>query len=155
MKFLSTIAPAAIVVLLGQLFEKYIFSDWDFIGFLMVAIIIDTITGYYAAWAKGHVTSFRFRSMCEKLFYYFIALVVVHVLTAHSVDGHSNPVFTAAFPYFKGLIYIVLLGAEVLSIDENSAKIGRGFLPTMVRKKIKNIQQVGEVEPRVDGNELI
>lgn len=151
MKALFTIIiPPSFFAVIGQLFEKYVFSDWDFIGYLLIAITIDTITGIYAAWRTTEVHSFKLRSMCEKLFYYFIALIVVHVLTAHSVNGTSNPVFTVAFPYFKGLIYMVLLGAEVLSIDENAAKIGRGFLPKIIRKKLQTLQEEG----RVDGNEL-
>ncbi|NEM97197.1 hypothetical protein GXP69_05790 [Pontibacter sp. BT327] len=51
------------------------------------------------------------------------------MLSNHLVDGQPNPAMIQVVPYFKGLIYFLMLGAEALSIDENAAMVGRGFLP--------------------------
>ena len=51
---------------IATLFEKYVFNDWEFAVFLCVAILIDTLTGTYAALRVNKISSHRFRKMFEK-----------------------------------------------------------------------------------------
>lgn len=131
--------------LLVAFFETYIFNDWNVLTSLMVLVAIDTGTGVYAAWrtSTSGVYSFKLRSIFEKLWYYFIGFVVIHVLTNHLVDGEPNPAFIQIFPYFKGLLYFLMLGAEALSIDENASIVGYGFLPKWFRKKYNQVKEEG------------
>jgi phage-related holin len=135
----------ALFQLIVDFFSTYIFDDWQMINFLLVLIMVDTVTGVYAAWktSTSGVYSFRLRSIFEKLWYYFVGFIVVHVLTAHLVDGQPNPAMIQVVPYFKGLIYFLMLGAEALSIDENAAMVGRGFLPPWFRKKYNKVKEEG------------
>lgn len=131
-------------LLLG-FFETYIFNDWNVIIGLMILVTMDTFTGIYAAWrtSTSGVYSFKLRSIFEKLFYYFIGFVVIHVLTNTQVDGEPNPAFIQIFPYFKGLMYFLMLAAEALSIDENASIVGYGFLPKWFRKKYNQVKEEG------------
>jgi phage-related holin len=134
-----------LVELISHLFNKYVLSDWNYVGYLITLIVLDTLTGLYAAWRTSWIVSFRLRAICEKIWYYFVALVVVHVVSAHQVDGEINKFFELAVPMFKGFMYFALIFAEVLSIDENADKVGRAFLPKALRKKIKTIKETGEI----------
>ncbi|QHL87410.1 hypothetical protein GU926_08165 [Nibribacter ruber] len=126
-----------------NLFNKYVFNDWDFVGFLVVAVFIDTLSGIYASWIARTLYSFRLRQICKKLGEYFFVLIIVHVLTHHLVDGEPNFWASIVFPGFKGFIYFLLIGCEVMSVDENLKKVGKGFLPNWFRSRMVSVQEEG------------
>ncbi|MDX5394831.1 MAG: phage holin family protein, partial [Hymenobacteraceae bacterium] len=127
----------AVLQLFYQFFETYIFSDWGFAIFLGIAIMLDTVTGVAVAWVRNRIHSKSLRKQfCEKVFQYAVGLIIVHGLAAHTVDGLSNPAFAMIMPYFKGFMYMLFIGAEALSVDENMGKLGRPFLPKFFRKRM-------------------
>lgn len=132
--------------LLFRLFNKYVFNDWDFVGYLVVAVFIDTLSGIYASWVKRTLFSFKLRQICKKLGEYFFVLIIVHVLTHHLVDGEPNFWAQIVFPGFKGFIYLLIIGCELMSVEENLKKVGKGFLPNWFRSRMESLQEDGTID---------
>ncbi|NEM97196.1 phage holin family protein [Pontibacter burrus] len=53
----------------GGYWSTYEFDGWQMINFLLVLIMVDTVTGVYAAWktSTSGVYSFKLHSIFEKL----------------------------------------------------------------------------------------
>ncbi len=137
----------AVFGLIGHLTRTYIFNDVAFLGYLLVAIAVDTLSGIWASLALHQHSSSRLRQVFGKLAQYGIALVAIHVLTSFKVGGEANLFVTTIAPSFKGAIYTLMIWAEVLSVEENLHKMGRGFLPKWVRKRMEAFAESGELPP--------
>ncbi|MES2386476.1 MAG: phage holin family protein [Bacteroidota bacterium] len=77
------ITGAAISVCLSPLIkwiEIYVFSDWQFLNFLLVIICLDTALGVWAAIRGFRVSSYAFSAIFKKLIIYFTILVLIHIL---------------------------------------------------------------------------
>jgi phage-related holin len=129
-----------------SIFEIYVFNDWNFVGFMMVLLILDTITGILAAWKQRRIHSFKMRMIWEKIGYYALALIVIHIMSSYQVDGKHNQVFEMIVPYFKAVMYLILIGTEALSIDENAKKIwGKGFFPKWITSRMLEYNETGKL----------
>lgn len=136
----------AVLGAFGTFFQTYVFSDVSFLGYLAVAIFLDTVTGIWASLYLRNHSSNKLRQVFSKLAQYAIALVAVHVLTSFKVGGEANLFVTYVAPSFKGAVYTLMIWAETLSVDENLGKMGRGFLPKWVRKRMDQFIESGKVE---------
>ena len=76
-----------------HLVETYVFSDWQFIGSLIVLVILDTVTGAWKHWHKGTISSRGFGEFCKKLILYGCVLIVTHTLISFRVRGEVNVLF--------------------------------------------------------------
>ncbi|WP_299755298.1 phage holin family protein [uncultured Pontibacter sp.] len=132
----------------GQVFNKYVFSDWDFVPFLAVAITIDTLTGVYVNAKLGRIHSFRMRSLFEKLQMYVVGLIIIHGLASHLVDGSPNQLVQLIVPFGKGAFYFYMLACEAISVEENLQRIGKGYLPKWIKTKLMDYKETGRVEQR-------
>jgi phage-related holin len=128
---------------LGQAFNKYVFSDWDFVPFLAVAIMLDTLTGVYVNAKLSRLHSFKMRSLFEKLQQYAIGLIIIHGIASHLVDGSPNTVVQMIVPFLKGSFYAYMLVCEAISIEENLQRIGSGYLPKWVKRKLMDYRETG------------
>ncbi|PSR53914.1 hypothetical protein AHMF7605_10490 [Adhaeribacter arboris] len=147
MYFQNILLPQLLPILLG-LINRYIFSDWSFIAFLMVAVSLDTVTGIWVAYKFRKIHSMRLRKQfCEKVAQYGVGLILVHILSSHLVDGQPNQAFNTLMPYFKGVMYMVFLGAECISVDENMGKLGLPFLPKWFRRRMQEFNETGVLPP--------
>ena len=59
--------------------EKYIFRDWEFLKFLVVLIVIDTLVSWVFHLRKKDFSSKGFAMIMTKLFVYSCLLIVAHV----------------------------------------------------------------------------
>lgn len=128
----------------AKYFNKYVFSDWDFVPFLAVAITIDTLTGVYVNGKLGRIHSFKMRSLFEKLQMYVVGLIIIHGLATHVVDGSPNQLVQVIVPFLKGGFYFYMLACEAISIEENLQRIGKGYLPKWIKTKLMDYKETGK-----------
>jgi hypothetical protein len=128
-------------------FQTFVFSDWNFTGYLMVAVMLDTATGIRASLMLHNHASFPLRALGNKLWQYAGGLVVGHLITQHLIAGQPNPVMELVGPFFKGGLYLLMLWAEILSADENLKRAGGpGFLPRFIARRMAAFEETGRIE---------
>lgn len=138
---------AAMITPLIAIFEKYIFSDWQFVAFMAVLIAVDTITGVWYAFEKGDFSSNRLGGLIRKIILYVLALVSVHAATSFTVDGHENMLMEIVGIALDSVIYSCFMIRELLSITENLGKLGFVFLPPWVMKRFRDFNEHGIYAP--------
>lgn len=112
---LASIQPA-----INDFITKYIFSDFTFLKYLAIAVVIDLITGIAKAWAKKEaVTSKGLRDTIVKFIQYGSFLIITHVLSSFEVNG--QPVSNMA--WISKLAYEFIMLIEIKSVYENIVAI--------------------------------
>lgn len=96
--------------------QKYVFSDLSFLIFLVIAMILDLVTGIAKAFVlKKAVTSKGLRGTVLKCIQYGAFLIITHVLTHYDIAGKA--VFQ--LPWLEKVAFDFLLLIEVKSVYEN------------------------------------
>ena len=102
---------------------------YDFIGILIVLVVIDTITGVWAArQVKEPISSKRFITSVPKLLRYLVFIAAGHML--QQIIGLNL--------YIENAILIYLAATEFISIAENLGKAG---MP-VPRKLLNRIEEL-------------
>lgn len=147
MKIIELIKPAPLLlsaiwagIMEGT--QKYLFADFEYLKFLLIATTIDLITGIAKAWAQGGhkaVTSKGIRMTVLKFIQYGAFLIITHVISSFTISGEPYP----RFGFIKDWGYLLLLLVEVKSVYENIVAIdGRlDFVNDIVRKINKVIKE--------------
>jgi phage-related holin len=139
------------------LFEKYVFDDWNALGFLMVLFLMDTLLGMARSFKQRRFHSRGMRQMFRKMGEYALGIVVAHVFSNIEVDGSKLPWAEYLGMGVKGLTYIFILIIEAKSIDENMRGLGmRGLpLPKAIRERMADFEETGEFRSKVPPTEAI
>lgn len=124
-----------------DLTEKYLFKDWEFLKFLVVLIIIDTIISWIYHILHKDFSSKGIGMIFIKLIVYAALLIVGHVLGNYTIDGHASETFT----WFRSLMCTALLVRESISIIENVGKLNPNLVPLQIRKILKDFDENGRV----------
>ncbi|OUJ68667.1 bacteriophage holin [Hymenobacter crusticola] len=124
-----------------QLVEKYLFSDWDFLSFLLVLILVDTVMGVQRSWKLRTVSSRGFSRIFIKLCLYANMLILSHVMTHFTVRGNPN----VLFQWFDYFMYSCMMAREGLSILEHIAFIEPRMVPKALRLRLAVIADEGIV----------
>lgn len=119
--------------------EKYIFKDWEFLKFLVVLIIVDTLISWVFHLKQKDFSSKGFGMILTKIFVYGCLLIVAHVLGEYTIDGQTTTTFT----WFRSLMCTALIVRESISIVENSGKINPSLVPVWVRKYLREFDENG------------
>jgi toxin secretion/phage lysis holin len=119
--------------------EKYFFSDWDFLGFLLVLILVDTIMGVQRSWVQRTVSSRGFSRIFIKLCVYANLLILTHVMTHFTVRNEPNQIFK----WFDYFMYSCMMAREALSILEHIAFIEPRLVPKLLLKRLALISEEG------------
>ena len=122
--------------------EKYLFADWQFIGSLIVLVVLDTITGIWKHWTHNTISSKGFGQFCKKLILYGCVLIVTHTLVSFRVKGEPNLVFG----WIDTIVYSAIIVREALSIFENVAAIYPDLLPKWLLKKLRDFDSTGHYQ---------
>jgi toxin secretion/phage lysis holin len=122
--------------------ETYLFSDWQFLKFLLILITIDTCLGVYLSWMHYEVSSYGFAKVFQKLVVYLVFLVLIHILCHFTVYGERNTLFT----WLTSLGYGGILVREGISILEHLALINPNLLPQWLIKRLKDFDHTGNTE---------
>lgn len=121
-------------------FEKYIWADWDFIKFLAVIVLIDTVTGIVKHYRAKTISSNGFGRFFVKVIVYFLFLVVVHNLTHYTTDGEVDGIFG----WLDSLGYASIMCREAISIFENLGAIYPELIPSWILKRLKAFDKTGD-----------
>lgn len=139
-KFLIWMLISVSLTPLVGFFETYIFCDWQFIQFLAILIIGDTILGFVKAWKDHNMNSRGFSQILWKLFAYMSLLIVTHVLTNYKVRGDESIIFL----WFDDMAYAAMVVRESISILENIAAIYPDSIPKWLIVRLKEFDLRGK-----------
>lgn len=142
MKLFTWITFAVILTPVIQFIETYVFSDWQFIMFLIILVAGDTVLGLMKAWKHCEIQSKGFGQVLYKLFAYCSVLIVTHVLTHYKVHGNESLIFL----WFDDFAYGAIVLRESISILENISIIYPGIVPNLILKRLKNFNLTGKLE---------
>lgn len=124
-----------------ELFEQYVFNDWDFAISVSVLVVIDTVTGFWKGYQNKCISSYRFRDVIKKVALYFLLMVVGNVGSSYTVNGELNVILRI----FDNLIYGLIMITELLSILENMAELGVP-IPVWIKKRLRAFTEEGKLD---------
>lgn len=120
--------------------ERYIFSDWSFLIWLLVLIVLDTALGFGYAVVKWQVSPGKLAGVLVKMVVYGSVLIVGHVLENFEVSGETIP----GGLYFKMTIYAAVMIVESISILKNLGKINKKLVPQFLLKRFEGFNETGD-----------
>lgn len=136
---------AMIYVLIGWNFapllkfiDTYIFADWQFVKFLTVICIVDTILGFYKAYLLHELSSKGFAMVFKKIIVYSAALITTHVFVHFTIANKAYAVFS----WFDYVVFAAIMIREVISIFENIAIIDPNAFPKGILKRLKQFDSM-------------
>lgn len=149
-KTLDAIKTAIVASPFFYLLETYFFNDWEFLKFLLVAILVDSIWGFGLAWKSRTVSLEGFQKSGKKLAEYGTLLVLGHILLNARSGGEPMTVLS----YFTTTIHGYLLVRESISILEKIAQISPKLVPDWILERLKVYRDSGKVfTPPTDAKE--
>ena len=116
--------------------ECYVFNDWDFMRFMIILIVIDSILGFWRALKANSISSKGFGMIFKKLFVYMSLLILSHVLVNFTIEGEQSLIFL----WFDDLVYSAILLRESISILENIAIIYPNVISDKILEKLKDFE---------------
>lgn len=122
--------------------EKYVFKDWEFVKYLVVLIVIDTLISWVYHIKEKDFSSKGFGMIFVKLFSYISLLSLGHILSSYTVQNSEVTTFT----WINSLICTSLLIRESISIIENISKLNNNLVPTWLRKILKDFDENGSIK---------
>jgi toxin secretion/phage lysis holin len=125
--------------ILFALFEKYVFADWEFLGFLFVLSVLDTVMGMYFAWKEHKFSSEGYKRVFGKMIVYSCLVILCHVLAHINISGMGRIVFDVV----RYGIYCSLIINETVSILTNAGKLGYA-IPAWILKRLSDFNEKGE-----------
>lgn len=126
-----------------QFVERFLWSDWEFMGFLVVLIFLDAITSAIIEYKNKKLSSIFFQDLILKAFAYSVVLITIHVISNHTVKGNPNSILASVLPFLDAVIYAAILIKEALSINENLTHLGFPLLPKFFVRKLKQFSDKG------------
>lgn len=120
--------------------EKYLFSDWEFLKYLIVFMTIDTLTSWWYHIREKSFSSKGFARLFTKIIIYSILLIIAHGFAAHTVSGE----IIEPLKWFRTFICTALMVREGLSIIENLNKIMPGIIPPAITKYLNDFDENGK-----------
>lgn len=124
---------------LSTFINKYLFSDLEFLKWLMLVVAIDLITGIakvvkHDGWKA--VTSKGLRDTVSKLIQYGGLLIITHILTHYQIEGQAQ---MTNILWVNKLAYEFVILIEIKSVYENITAINSkfDFFETIVKKVIE------------------
>lgn len=101
-----------------QLIQQYIFKDWEYLNFLIVLFVLDTVFG---VWKSIKDKTFDFDKIWDviaKAFVYGGVLVVGHVLSYFTVDKNVS-----GYGFVANVFYSMLILFEARSALRNMGEV--------------------------------
>ncbi len=135
-----TFTLAVVFTPMLEFLEKYAFCDWEFLRFLVILMVFDTITGIIKYWKHKQISSSAFGRILMKIISYMSVLILAHVLSHFTIEGESIGLFSWA----DNLAYSALLVKEAISILENLGAINPKWVPTWLLKRLKEFDTNGQ-----------
>jgi phage-related holin len=127
-----------------QLFEQYVFADWQFLTFLGVLVCIDTLLGLIKSYKTGSLSLRFFGLVAGKVLIYACFLVLAHIVSHYTIEGVKNEFFG----WFNNFAYSAIIVRESISVLENMGAIRPGLIPDWILKKLKQYDKNGRFDSR-------
>jgi phage-related holin len=124
--------------------ETYFFDDWEFLKFLLVAMLFDWIWGFGLAWKTRTISEEGFQKLGKKLAEYPTLLVLGHIM----LNARSGGEPITVFGYLTTTIHGYLLVREAISILEKIARVSPSLVPKWLLDKLKVYRDTGKVNPQ-------
>jgi toxin secretion/phage lysis holin len=121
------------VSLIVKTVETYVFSDWQFLKFLLVLISVDTLLGLVLSFKNHRLSSLEFSRLFTKMLVYLGFLVLTHILCHFTVEGRPNTLFG----WFSTMAYSAIVVRESLSIFEHFREINPNLVPKWLVNRLK------------------
>lgn len=134
LKLVCIVALPLNVILNVDFFRIYVFSDWEFVKWLAVLMVVDTALGIIKHWFTKDISSKEYGMVGKKLIVYSAVMILAHVLSSFTVN--NLPVTT--LQWFGSFGCTVLMVREGLSIIENIEAILPGFFPKSIVNRLKD-----------------
>lgn len=128
--------------------ERYIFSDWEFLKFLVVFIVIDTLLGFGYALYRYRVDVRKLSGVLVKIVIYGPVLIMGHIFASAEIRGDVIP----GGEYFTLLCYASLLIVEAISITRNLGKINSRLVPAWILKRLEGFNENGDFKELLPKN---
>lgn len=120
------------------LLEDFIASELQFAILLAGLIVADTILGTWVAYKNKNVKSKKMWGVLIKVALYIVALGCLHNMDKIlELKSGEIPLMVDVMNYFDAVAYIYIASREILSINENFAKLGFRFLPVSITKRLE------------------
>lgn len=129
------------------LVEKYMFADWEYVKFLMIFVIIDTLTSWWYNIKNKSFSSIGYSLIFKKIIIYSILLILAHGLATHTIDGE----ILGPLKWCRTFICTALLIREAISIIENLNKIMPGIIPEKITSYFKDFENSDKLK---EGHEI-
>lgn len=123
--------------------EKYVFRDWEFLKYLMILIVIDTLVSWVYHIKNKDFSSKGFSMIITKLFIYSAILIVSHVMGNFTVEGGNVEIYA----WFRAVVCNALIIRESISIVENAARVSPTLVPQRIRKYLSDFDEFGDKKP--------
>lgn len=143
---------AIFITVFRELFAKYIFNDWEFVGFLFIAIILDTFFATLSVVKNQGVKSLSMKEAEKfliKIFLYFGTLILSHILGKFTIHGKPNNYFT----WIDTFLYSYMMAKEALSVFRNINSVSPSFISNVFIQKINRFQKTGNVSDLIKDEE--
>lgn len=130
------------ISILSELFGYYVFSDWEFLKFLVVLMVLDTTLGFIKHWISHDLSSKAYGMIGRKLIVYSAVLILANVISHYKIDGETQ----TTLQWFGTFCCTALMVREALSIIENVEAISPGFFPKSIIRRLNDFNsETGEI----------
>lgn len=129
--------------------ERYIFSDWPFLIWLLVLIVLDTFLGLGNAFIRWEINPKKFGGILVKGVVYGSVLIFGHVFENVEISGNTIP----GGVYLKMTLYVGVVVVEGISIIRNLGKINPSLVPKFILKRMEGFNETGDFNELTKRNE--
>lgn len=119
---------------------KYIYQDWEFFKWIVVAISIDTLVSLVKHWMHKDISSEEFwHKFAKKIFVYIMLLILSNLVNNYTVNGH----LIGSTQWIGEYLCVFMLLREGISIMENVNAI-MPVVPAWLLRRLKDFNDKGE-----------
>lgn len=138
-KTLAALAGALPMTIVVNLL-KYIYQDWEFFKWIVVAISIDTLVSLVKHWMHKDISSEEFwHKFAKKIFVYIMLLILSNLVNNYTVNGH----LIGSTQWIGEYLCVFMLLREGISIMENVNAI-MPVVPAWLLRRLKDFNDKGE-----------
>lgn len=127
--------------------HKYVFADWQFVITLSVIVFIDTLLGLMLAYKLKNIESNKFAKVLNKMIVYILLLIATHTLTHYKVQGQES-LGIFIFVWIDNIVYAAIMVRELISILENTGKLGIFVAPSWIMARLKDFDDKGKINDK-------
>lgn len=120
--------------------ERYVFSDWPFLIFLIILISLDTLLAVGHALHRWTFSPRKLSGILVKFVVYGSVLVIGHVIENVEVSEKNIP----GGIYFKMVVYAAIIFIEATSCLKNLGKINKNLVPLFILKRFEEFNETGD-----------